>query len=110
MSICSEHISLNQGNLPMPYLKSVLDVYDIVLRNPTACNDMAANKVKQEIIQGLGKVILMTLYSLFHLSHHLNYLSVLAISAWKKRMIEKTVFILSICQFLHLQFIRHVSK
>ncbi|PWA64388.1 ARM repeat superfamily protein [Artemisia annua] len=44
-----------KGNLPMPYLKSVLDVYDIVLRNPTACNDMAANKVKQEIIQGLGK-------------------------------------------------------
>ncbi|KAL4582852.1 hypothetical protein LXL04_007413 [Taraxacum kok-saghyz] len=45
-----------KGNLPMPYLKSVLDVYDIVLRNPTACGDMAANKVKQEIIHGLGEV------------------------------------------------------
>nr|XP_043614780.1 protein MON2 homolog [Erigeron canadensis] len=45
-----------KGNLPMPYLKSVLDVYDIVLRNPTACSDMAANKVKQEIIHGLGEL------------------------------------------------------
>ncbi|KAL7607146.1 uncharacterized protein LOC111910718 [Lactuca sativa] len=45
-----------KGNLPMQYLKSVLDVYDIVLRNPTACGDMAANKVKQEIIHGLGEV------------------------------------------------------
>ncbi|KAI3784337.1 hypothetical protein L1987_43435 [Smallanthus sonchifolius] len=45
-----------KGNLPMPYLKSVLDVYDIVLRNPTACGDMATNKVKQEIIHGLGEV------------------------------------------------------
>ncbi|XP_076890249.1 uncharacterized protein LOC143541257 isoform X2 [Bidens hawaiensis] len=45
-----------KGNLPMPYLKSVLDVYDIVLRNPTACGDVATNKVKQEIIHGLGEV------------------------------------------------------
>ena len=45
---------LNQGNLPMPYLKSVLGVYDIILRNPTSCSDMVANKVKQEIIHGLG--------------------------------------------------------
>ncbi|KAK1432406.1 hypothetical protein QVD17_09302 [Tagetes erecta] len=45
-----------KGNLPMPYLKSVLDVYDIVLRNPTASGDMATNKVKQEIIHGLGEV------------------------------------------------------
>ncbi|KAF5791184.1 putative mon2, dimerization and cyclophilin-binding domain, guanine nucleotide exchange factor [Helianthus annuus] len=45
-----------KGNLPMPYLKSVLDVYDIVLRNPTACGEMATNKVKQEIIHGLGEV------------------------------------------------------
>lgn len=45
-----------KGNLPMPYLKSVLDVYDIILRNPTSCNDMVANKVKQEIIHGLGEV------------------------------------------------------
>ncbi|KAI3669236.1 hypothetical protein L6452_40463 [Arctium lappa] len=45
-----------KGNLPMPYLKSVLDVYDIILCNPTSCNDMVANKVKQEIIHGLGEV------------------------------------------------------
>lgn len=45
-----------KGNLPMPYLKSVLDVYEIVLRNPTACSDIGANKVKQEIIHGLGEV------------------------------------------------------
>ncbi|XP_071711861.1 uncharacterized protein [Rutidosis leptorrhynchoides] len=45
-----------KGNLPMPYLKSVLDVYDLVLRNPTASSDVAANKVKQEIIHGLGEV------------------------------------------------------
>ncbi|KAL8251600.1 hypothetical protein R6Q59_035293 [Mikania micrantha] len=45
-----------KGNLPMLYLKSVLDVYDIVLCNPTACGDMATNKVKQEIIHGLGEV------------------------------------------------------
>ncbi|KAJ9561791.1 hypothetical protein OSB04_006951 [Centaurea solstitialis] len=52
----SKEVALAAGNLPMPYLKSVLDVYDVILRNPTSCSEIIANKVKQEIIHGLGEV------------------------------------------------------
>lgn len=65
-----------KGNLPMPYLKSVLDVYDIVLRDPSACSDVAANKVKQEIIHGLGEVY-MHAQGMFESSMYSQLLSII---------------------------------
>lgn len=45
-----------KGNLPMPYLKSVLDVYEEVLQKTINYSDNAAIKVKQEIFHGLGEL------------------------------------------------------
>lgn len=45
---------LNQGNLPLPYLQSVLEVYDSVLQKSANYSGDAAIKAKQEIIHGLG--------------------------------------------------------
>ncbi|KAF8388070.1 hypothetical protein HHK36_026736 [Tetracentron sinense] len=44
------------GNLPMPYLKSVLDVYELVLQRSPRYGGNAASKVKQEILHGLGEL------------------------------------------------------
>ncbi|GJW24696.1 protein MON2 homolog isoform X1 [Tanacetum coccineum] len=78
------------GNLPMPYLKSVLDIYDIVLRNPTASSDMAANKVKQEIIQGIGEVYTHA-QGMFESSMYSQLLSVIE-SAIKEARITQNSF------------------
>ncbi|XXG73744.1 hypothetical protein AAC387_Pa07g2600 [Persea americana] len=43
-----------KGNLPVPYLKSVLDVYEFILQRTPNYNSNAASKVKQEILQSLG--------------------------------------------------------
>lgn len=43
-----------KGNLPMPYLKSVLDVYELVLQQTLHYRSNTANKVKQEILHSLG--------------------------------------------------------
>lgn len=40
----------------MPYLESVLDVYESVLQKSPNYSDNAASKVKQEILHGLGNV------------------------------------------------------
>ncbi|KAF6142246.1 hypothetical protein GIB67_012095 [Kingdonia uniflora] len=45
-----------KGNLPMPYLKSVLDVYEYVLQRSPNCSAIAASKIKQEILHGLGEL------------------------------------------------------
>ncbi|GKV07351.1 hypothetical protein SLEP1_g19144 [Rubroshorea leprosula] len=45
-----------KGNLPMPYLKSVLDAYEDVLQKSLNYSDNAAIKVKQEIFHGLGEL------------------------------------------------------
>ncbi|XP_027107484.1 uncharacterized protein [Coffea arabica] len=45
-----------KGNLPMPYLRSVLDVYELVIQKSPNCSDSASSKVKQEILHGLGEV------------------------------------------------------
>lgn len=45
-----------KGNLPILYLKSVLDIYEHALQTPTNHNGIAASKVKQEIIHGLGEL------------------------------------------------------
>ncbi|KAJ4955381.1 hypothetical protein NE237_012164 [Protea cynaroides] len=45
-----------KGNLPMAYLKSVLDVYELVLQRHPNYSGNAASKVKQEILHGLGEI------------------------------------------------------
>ncbi|WJX19433.1 hypothetical protein P8452_09128 [Trifolium repens] len=41
-----------KGNMPMRYLTSVIDVYEHVLKKPSSYSD----KVKQEILHGLGEI------------------------------------------------------
>ncbi|XP_019187110.1 PREDICTED: protein MON2 homolog isoform X3 [Ipomoea nil] len=45
-----------KGNLPMPYLTSVLDVYELVLCKSPSYDDSATSKVKQEILHSLGDI------------------------------------------------------
>lgn len=49
---------VKQGNLPMPYLTSVLNTYEHVLQKPTNYSGNTASKVKQEILHGLGNVLM----------------------------------------------------
>lgn len=51
---------MNQGNLPLPYLNSILDVYGHILQKSPNYNDNAASKVKQEILHGLGNASLQS--------------------------------------------------
>lgn len=46
----------SKGNLPMPYLKSVLDVYEFVIQNSHYYGGNTAGKVKQEILHDLGEL------------------------------------------------------
>eukprot|EP00257_Ricinus_communis_P013104 XP_015570469.1 protein MON2 homolog isoform X2 [Ricinus communis] len=46
----------HKGNLPMPYLNSVLDVYEHVLHTSPNYSNNAISKVKQEILHGLGEL------------------------------------------------------
>lgn len=52
-------ICLNQGNLPMAYLKSVLDVYEHFLLESPSRRDKAIDRVKQEILHGLGNLCVL---------------------------------------------------
>ncbi|XP_021742311.1 protein MON2 homolog [Chenopodium quinoa] len=45
-----------KGNLPMAYLKSVLDLYEHFLLESPSRSDKAIDRVKQEILQGLGEL------------------------------------------------------
>lgn len=45
-----------KGNLPKPYLDSVLDTYEFVLQKSPNYTGNAASKVKQEILHGLGEL------------------------------------------------------
>lgn len=45
-----------KGNMPMPYLKSVLDVYEHVLLESPSHSDGTVSRVKQEILHGLGEL------------------------------------------------------
>lgn len=50
------HSHCSKGNLPLPYLNSILDVYGHILQKSPNYNDNAASKVKQEILHGLGEL------------------------------------------------------
>ncbi|XP_008450757.2 uncharacterized protein LOC103492245 isoform X2 [Cucumis melo] len=45
-----------KGNLPMTYLVSVLNVYELILQKSPHYSGNAASKVKQEILHGLGEL------------------------------------------------------
>ncbi|XP_071724220.1 uncharacterized protein [Rutidosis leptorrhynchoides] len=45
-----------KGNLPMPYLNSVLEVYEFVLQRLPNTSEDAASKVRQEVLHGLGEL------------------------------------------------------
>lgn len=45
-----------KGNLPLPYLQSVLNTYELVLQRLPDGSGITANKVKQEIIHGIGEL------------------------------------------------------
>lgn len=53
---------MKQGNLPVAYLNSVLDVYEYAFQKSPNYSDNAAGKVKQEILHGLGNAISSTFY------------------------------------------------
>ncbi|OMO62280.1 hypothetical protein CCACVL1_22908 [Corchorus capsularis] len=46
----------SKGNFPMPYLVSVLDVYEAVLQKSPSYSGVATDKVKQEVLHGLGEL------------------------------------------------------
>ncbi|KAI9098922.1 hypothetical protein K1719_024689 [Acacia pycnantha] len=46
----------SKGNIPMPYLVSVLDIYELILEKPPSYGSNAATKVKQEVLHGLGEL------------------------------------------------------
>uniref|UniRef100_A0A5B7BVG9 Protein MON2 homolog n=1 Tax=Davidia involucrata TaxID=16924 RepID=A0A5B7BVG9_DAVIN len=45
-----------KGNFPMAYLKSVFDIYELVLQKSSNYDGNAASKVKQEILHNLGEL------------------------------------------------------
>ncbi|XVF57298.1 hypothetical protein PTKIN_Ptkin06aG0194000 [Pterospermum kingtungense] len=48
----------SKGNLPMPYLVSVLDVYEVVIQKSLNFSGSTTIKVKQEVLHGLGELYL----------------------------------------------------
>ncbi|CAI9102822.1 OLC1v1001167C1 [Oldenlandia corymbosa var. corymbosa] len=45
-----------KGNFPISYLRSVIDVYVLVLQKSPNCSDNASSRIKQEILNGLGEL------------------------------------------------------
>lgn len=48
------NLCATQGNLPMPYLTSVLEVYEFVFQRSPSYGVNSTSKAKQEILHGLG--------------------------------------------------------
>ncbi|XP_028770763.1 protein MON2 homolog isoform X2 [Neltuma alba] len=46
----------SKGNMPMSYLISVIDIYELILEKPPSYSSNAATKVKQEVLHGLGEL------------------------------------------------------
>ncbi|CAN4110213.1 unnamed protein product [Withania somnifera] len=64
-----------KGNLPMPYLTSVLDVYELVLHKSANCSGDIAYKLKHEILHGLGELYVQA-QGMFDNDTYLKLLSV----------------------------------
>ncbi|XP_028554157.1 protein MON2 homolog isoform X3 [Dendrobium catenatum] len=70
-TVVSSHCS--KGNLALPYIKSILDVYELVLERSPDCSTNSAVKVKQEILHGLGDLYVQA-RSLFNTDMYLKLL------------------------------------
>ncbi|KAF7805180.1 protein MON2-like protein isoform X1 [Senna tora] len=46
----------SKGNMPMPYLVSVIDIFELILQRSPSYNSSPATKVKQEVLHGLGEL------------------------------------------------------
>lgn len=46
-----------QGNLESSYVKSVLDIYELVLQTSPNFKNDSTDKVKQEVLRGLGNLL-----------------------------------------------------
>lgn len=52
-----------QGNLESSYVKSVLDIYELVLQTSPNFKNDSTDKVKQEVLRGLGNYSFLLFYS-----------------------------------------------
>lgn len=73
-TIVSSHCP--KGNLAVPYIKSMLDVYELVLERSPNYRSNAANKVKQEILHGLGDLYVQA-KTMFDAEMYLQLLAIL---------------------------------
>lgn len=73
-TIVSSHCP--KGNLAVPYIKSLLDVYELVLERSPNYRSNAANKVKQEILHGLGDLYVQA-KTMFDADMYLQLLAIL---------------------------------
>ncbi|KAK6911442.1 Mon2/Sec7/BIG1-like, dimerization and cyclophilin-binding domain [Dillenia turbinata] len=74
-----------KGNLPLTYLKSVLDVYLVVLQNSLSYSGNAADKVKQEILRDLGELYVQA-QKMFDRDMYTQLLAVIHLAAQDSRM------------------------
>ncbi|OAY78947.1 Protein MON [Ananas comosus] len=68
-----------KGNLEMSYLKSMLEVYELVLQTSLSYKSNSADKVKQEILHGLGDLYVQA-KSMFDPDMYLRLLAVLKLT------------------------------
>ncbi|XP_020274026.1 protein MON2 homolog isoform X2 [Asparagus officinalis] len=73
-TIVSSHCP--KGNLAVQYIKSLLDVYELVLERSPNYKGAAANKVKQEILHGLGDLYVQA-KTMFDSDMYLQLLAIL---------------------------------
>lgn len=55
----------DQGNVPIAYIMSILDIYEAVLQESSNSTDHVTGKVKQEILHGLGTKSILHFNSFF---------------------------------------------
>ncbi|EHA8586981.1 protein MON2 [Cocos nucifera] len=68
-----------KGNLAVPYVKSMLDVYELVLKRLPTYKSATADKVKQEILHGLGDLYIQA-QSMFDIDMYLWLLGVVQLA------------------------------
>lgn len=73
-TIVSSHCP--KGNLAVPYIRSLLDVYELVLERSPNYRSNAASKVKQEILHGLGDLYVQA-KTMFDTDMYLQLLAIL---------------------------------
>ena len=56
INACFMDMFFFQGNLESSYVKSVLDIYELVLQTSPNFKNDSTDKVKQEVLRGLGNL------------------------------------------------------